>query len=102
MNAFKRLAEVMLEKYGISVPLSEVGMESVTLFKEEFDEKLVPEGVIDHLEGPVETESASYIDGKGDEHLVILVGTDAVDPYEVWFLNGEVISNEFGREDDVH
>ncbi|WP_016995601.1 hypothetical protein [Lysinibacillus boronitolerans] len=102
MNAFKRLAEVMLEKYGISVPLSEVGMESVTLFKEEFDENLVPAGVIDHLEGPIETESASYTDGNGDEYLVILVETDSVDPYEVRLLNGEVISSEYGREDDVH
>lgn len=102
MNAFKRLAEVMLEKYGISVPPSEVGMESVILFKEEFDENLVPAGVVDHLEGPIETESASYIDDKGDEYLVILVETNSVDPYEVWLLNGELISNEFGREEDVH
>lgn len=90
MNVFKRLAEVMLEKYGISVPLSEVGMESVTLFKEEFDENLVPAGVVDHLEGPIETEIASYTDENSDEFLVILVETDSVDPYEVWLLNGEV------------
>lgn len=102
MNAFKRLAEVMLEKYGISVPLSEVGIESVILYKEEFDENIVPAVIIDHLEGPIETESASYIDEKGDEHLVILVETNSVDPYEVWLLNGEVISNECGFDDDVH
>jgi len=102
MNAFKRLAEVMLKKYGISVPLSEVGMESVTLFKEEFDEDLVPAVVIDHLEGPIETESASYTDENGDEYLVILVETGSVDPYEVWLLNGEVISSKCGREDGVH
>ncbi|MEK4530544.1 hypothetical protein [Solibacillus sp. FSL K6-1554] len=48
-----------MEKYGISVPLSEVGVESVNLFKEEFDENLVPVGVVDHLEGLIKTESAS-------------------------------------------
>ena len=102
MKAFKRLSEVMLEKYGIHVPISEVGMESIILYKEEFDEKLVPVGVVDHLEGPIETESASYIDGNGNEHLVILVEIGCVDPYEVWLLNGEVISSEFGRVNDVH
>lgn len=91
MKAFKRLSKVMLEKYDIYVPINEVGMESVTLYKEEFDERLVPAGVIDHLEGPIETESANYIDANGDEHLVILVETGCAEPYEVWLLNGEVV-----------
>ncbi|ATP39002.1 hypothetical protein CSE16_02620 [Solibacillus sp. R5-41] len=71
MNAFKRLAEVMMEKYGIYVPLSEVGYETVFLYKEEMDEQLVPAGVVDYLEGPMETESASYIDENEDKHLMI-------------------------------
>ncbi|ATP39004.1 hypothetical protein CSE16_02630 [Solibacillus sp. R5-41] len=102
MNAFKRLAEVMLEKYDFYVPLSEVGYETVFLYKEEMDEQLVPARVVDHLEGPIETESASYIDENGDEHLVILVETGSVDPYEVWLLNGEVIPNNAGSDDYVH
>lgn len=100
MKAFNRLGEVMMEKYGIYVPLSEVGYETVFLYKEEIDEQLVPAGVVDHLEGPIETESASYIDGNGDEHLVILVETGCVEPYEVWLLNGEVISNNTESDDD--
>ena len=52
MNAFKRLPEVMLEKYGIYVPLSEVGYETVFLYKEKIDEKLEPAGIVDHLEDP--------------------------------------------------
>lgn len=102
MNAFKRLSEVMLEKYGIHGSIGEVGMESISLFKEEFDEQLVPARFIDHLEGLIEAESASYIDENGDEYLIILVEIGCVDPYEVWLLNGEVISSEFGGVNDVH
>ena len=101
MNAFKRLAEVVLEKYGIYVPLSEVGYETVFLYKEEMDEQLVPAGVVVHLEVPIETESASYNDENGDEYFVMLVETGCVDPYEVWLLNGEVIPNNAGSDDNV-
>lgn len=41
MNAFKRLAEVVMEKYSIYVPLSEVVYETVFLKKEEMDEHLL-------------------------------------------------------------
>ena len=91
-----------MEKYSIYVPISEIGYETVLLYKEEIDEKLVPAEVVDHLEGPIETESASYIDTNGDEHLVILVETGSLEPYEVWLINGELIPNVFGSEDDVH
>lgn len=82
-----------MKKYGIYVPLSEVGYETVYLYKEEIDEQFVPPSVIDHLEGLITTESASFIDKNGDDHLVILVETGAVEPYEVWLVNGEVIPN---------
>lgn len=98
MKAIQRLTEVMMEKYGIYVPISEIGYETVLLYKEEIDEQLVPTDKIDHLEAPIETGSASYIDENGDEHLVILVETGSVEPYEVWLINGELV---LGCDDDV-
>ena len=39
--------------------------------------------IIEHLEDPILTESASYTDSAGDYYLVIQVETGAVDSYEV-------------------
>ena len=99
MKAIQRLIEVMMEKYGIYVPMSEIGYETVFLYKEEIDEQLVPAVIIDHLEGSIETESASYIDENGDKHLVISVETDSVDSYEVWLINGEVVQKFLDKEE---
>ena len=90
MRAIQRLMEGMMDKYGIYVPLSEIGYESHLLYKEEIDEQLVPAVVLEYLAGPLETESASYTDHVGTEYLVILVEMDQPEPYEVWLVDDEV------------
>ena len=90
MNTITRISEVLFQKYGYYVPLAEIGYESHLFYKEEIDEQLVPMNIIEHLEGPILTESASYTDSVGNYYLVIQVETGAVDPYEVWLVNHEV------------
>ena len=62
-------------------------------YKEEIDEQLVPPFVLEHLEDPIQTESANYTDAKGDYYLVIQVETGEVKPYEIWIINDEIQSN---------
>ena len=90
MNTIIRISEVLFQKYGYYVPLAEIGYESHLFYKEEIDEQLVPMNIIDHLEGPILTESASYTDSADNYYLVIQVETGYVDPYEVWLVNDEV------------
>ena len=86
MNTIIRISEVLFQKYGYYVPLAEIGYESNLFYKEEIDEQLIPASVIEHLEGPISTESTSYI----NYYLVIQVETGEVEPYEVWVVNEEI------------
>lgn len=90
MNTIIRISEVLFEKYGYYVPLAHIGYESHTFYKEEIDEQLVPASIIEHLEEPIATESASYTDIEGNDYLVIQVETGTEKPYEVWLVNNEV------------
>lgn len=90
MNTIIRISEVLFQKYGLYVPLAEIGYESYLFYKEEIDEQLVPASIIEHLEDPILTESASYTDIEGNYYLVIQVETGTVEPYEVWLVNDEV------------
>lgn len=100
MNTIIRISEVLFQKYGYYVPLAEIGYESHLFYKEEIDEELVPTSVIDHLEGPISTESASYTDAEGNYYLVIQVETGAVEPYEVWLVNDVVVPNFVEMENE--
>ena len=100
MKVIQRLMEGMMDKYGIYVPLSEIGYESHLLYKEEIDGQLVPAVVLEHLEGPLETESATYTDHDGTEDMVMLVETDQSEPYEVWLIDDEV-QRDFLQDSEV-
>lgn len=100
MNTIIRISEVLFQKYGYYVPLAKIGYESHLFYKEEIDEELVPTSFIEHLEGPISTESASYIDAKGNYYLVIQVETGAVEPYEVWLVNDVVVPKFAETEDE--
>ena len=93
MNTITRISEVLFQKYGYYVPLAEIGYESHLFYKEDIDEELVLSSIIEHLEGPISTDSASYTDAEGNYYLVIQVEIGAVEPYEVWLVNDVVVPN---------
>lgn len=70
--------------------MGEIDYESHTFYREEIDENLVPDSILECLEETIQTESASYIDVEEDYYLVIHVETNNVEPYEVCLVNGEV------------
>lgn len=68
MNAIARISQVLYDKYGFYVSLAEIGYESLEFYKEEIDEQLVPVSVLEQLEDPIQTETASYTDVVGHNH----------------------------------
>ena len=91
MNTILRISEVLFQKYGYYVPISQIGYEShVFNLVEEMDQELFPANILDHLEAPFQTESADYTDIKGNYYVVIQLETGDIVPYEVWVVNGEV------------
>lgn len=53
MNTILRISEVLFQKYDFYVPISEIGYESNSFYREEIDEQLVPPFVLEHLEDPI-------------------------------------------------
>ncbi|MEK4228382.1 hypothetical protein [Solibacillus sp. FSL H8-0538] len=65
MAAEQRLSQVLTKKLGYYVPISEIGYETIWFEKDEVDETIVLPHVIEQL----------------------------ADPYKVWLVNDEVVSN---------
>lgn len=62
MNTIIRLSEVLEKKFNYYVPtIKELSYESVYFYKDEFDERIVPKEVVDHLESTIQTETASQM-----------------------------------------
>ncbi|MEF7663798.1 hypothetical protein V4V24_18420 [Bacillus thuringiensis] len=62
MFGFEQLIDFMEEKFGIIVELNEVGEETVLLYHEELDEKLISEDVLEILPNPVSFQTYIYND----------------------------------------
>ena len=99
MNTIQRISEVLFQKYGFYVPLAEIGYESLQFYKEEIDEQLVPAVLLEQLEDPIQTETASYTDVEGNDYLIIQVDIGQEQPYEVWLVNDEV-ANDFAETEN--
>lgn len=93
MAAEQRLSQVLTKKLGYYVPISEIGYESMSFYKDEVDEQLVPSHIIEHLAEAINADSASYTDVDGNYYLVIIIETGLPEPYEVWLVNDEVVGD---------
>ncbi|MEL4024032.1 hypothetical protein [Lysinibacillus endophyticus] len=91
MSTAQRLSQVLTKKLGFYVPISEIGYETMSFYKEEVDHVLVPPHIIEHLAEPIIADSASYTDSDGNYYLVIIIETGLPEPYEVWLVNDKVI-----------
>lgn len=93
MAAEKRLLEVLLQKLGKEISISEIGYKSIEFMREKVDKQLVPEHVVDQLAEPIIGDSANYTDDKGDYYTLISIETGNGETYEVWIINDKVVSN---------
>lgn len=75
---------------GIEVSLNEIGYETISLYKDEIDELLIPLDVLETLDEFVVASTIVYTDEYGDEYMRIAVQdteTLAYDKYVRWFIN---------------
>lgn len=77
---------------GKYVSIDEIGYETVSLYKEEIDEALIPSDVLETLDEMVVASSILFTDENGDEFMRIAVQdseTLEYDKYVRWFINNE-------------
>lgn len=77
---------------GKDVSIDEIGYETVSLYKEEIDEALIPSDVLETLDEMVVASSTLFTDENGDEFMRIAVQdseTLAYDKYVRWFINNK-------------
>ncbi|TSI11085.1 hypothetical protein [Lysinibacillus sp. BW-2-10] len=75
---------------GIEVSLNEIGYETISLYKDEIDELLIPLDVLETLDELVVASTIVYTNEHGDEYMRIAVQdseTLAYDKYVRWFIN---------------
>ncbi|RUL54156.1 hypothetical protein [Lysinibacillus antri] len=99
MAAEQRLSQVLTKKLGYYVPISEIGYETIWFMKDEVDNKLIPPQIIEHLAQPIIANSASFTDADGNYYLVIIIEIGLPEPYEVWLVNDEIVSDFLGDVD---
>lgn len=89
-----RVAEIMQkqlgEKLGICVPMDEIAVESVELFADEIDARLVPKSLLRNPSAKIQAEMASYWTANEEEFLYIRLKIADGHFHEVWMKNDEV------------
>ncbi|EEL31275.1 hypothetical protein P5808_13855 [Bacillus cereus] len=89
MFGFEQLIDFMEEKFGIIVELNEVGEETVLLYHEELDEKLISEDVLEILPNPVSFQT--YIHNDESEWIIgVALGAESNNPLFLFCLQDGV------------
>ncbi|MBM7701142.1 hypothetical protein [Kurthia huakuii] len=91
MNVVERLQKMLCECLGICVPQEEIAVESVQLYADEMDEKLVPVDVLKNVTAPINAEIVSYRNEIGVEYLLIQLEIGKGKIHEVWLVDDEVV-----------
>ncbi|RKQ12985.1 hypothetical protein [Ureibacillus endophyticus] len=72
MTAEQRLSQVLTKKLGYYVPISAIGYETMSFYKEEIDPTLVPPHIIGHLADPINADSVHLAIKKCNKWSLIL------------------------------
>ena len=91
MNVVERLQKMLCERLGICVPQTGIAVESVQLYVDEMDEKLVPVDVLKNVTAPINAEIVSYRNENGVEYLLIQLEIGRGKIHEVWLVDDEVV-----------
>ncbi|WP_223553884.1 hypothetical protein [Lysinibacillus sphaericus] len=74
--------------------VSQLSYETIELYRDEIDETMIPDSVLETLDEIVIASSIIFVDEKGDEYLRIAVLNDETAEYDKfvrWFINNEPI-----------
>ena len=91
MNIVERLRKVLRDRVEIYVPQEEIAVESVQLYADEMDGRLVPPEMLKGLTEPIDTEMASYRNEHGVEYLFIRLEIGKGTPLEILVIDDEVV-----------
>ncbi len=91
MNIVEKLRKVLYDRVEIYVPQKEIAIESVQLYVEEMDEKLLSPEMLKGLTEPIQAELASYRNEHGVEYLLIRLEIGKETPLEILVINDEVV-----------
>ncbi|MBG9937516.1 hypothetical protein [Bacillus tropicus] len=89
MFGFEQLIDFMEAKFGIIVELNEVGEETVLLYHEELDEKLISEDVLEILPNPVSFQTYIYND-ESEWIIGVALGAESNNPLFLFCLQDGV------------
>lgn len=100
MFGIKQLINFMEEKFGVAVELNEVGEETVLLYHEELDEKLISGDVLQILPNPVSFHTYIYneesewiigiaLEAETNNPLFLVCLNDGIRVYEKLLNEGE-------------
>ena len=92
MNIVEKLRKLLHNRVEIYVPQEEIAVESVQLYADEIDEKLVPTEMLKGLTEPIQAELASYRNEHGVEYLFIRFEIGKGTPLEILVIDDEVMS----------
>lgn len=100
MIGVERLKDFMEEKFGVKVDIKEVGEETVLLYHEELDEKLISEDLFQILPNPVSFHTYIYIE-ESEWIIGIALEAETNNPlFLVCLKNGEKIYEEVLLRDE--
>lgn len=91
MSIVEKLRKVLRDCVEIYVPQEEIAVESVQLYADEMDERLVPIDVLKNVTEPIGAEMASYRDEIGVDYLLIQLEIGKPEPLEIWLVDDEVV-----------
>ena len=91
MNIVEKLRKVLRDCVETYVPQEEIAVESVQLYADEIDEKLVPSEMLEGLTEPIQVELASYRNEHGVEYLFIRLEIGKGTPLEILVIDDEVV-----------
>lgn len=91
MNIVEKLRKVLRDRVGIYIPQEEIALESVQLYADEMDERLVPPEMLKGLTEPIQAELASYRNEHGVEYLLIRLEIGKGTPLEILVIDDELV-----------
>ena len=91
MNIVEKLRKVLRDRVETYVPQGEIAVESVQLYADEVDERLVPPEMLKGLTEPIQAELASYRNEHGVEYLLIQLEIGKESPLEILVIDDELV-----------
>ena len=91
MNIVEKLRKVLRDCVEVYVPQEEIAVESVQLYADEMDERLVPSEMLKGLTEPIQAELTSYRNEHGVEYLLIRLEIGKESSLEILMIDDEVV-----------